>query len=216
MFCECELCSCERSGALVNAPECRSAPGPVRHSGVRQQHGGLGGVGSNVAAVPVSSELWLTLLKSIYILLQHRCCLNLLFEVLIYLVFNSCVALHLHIMFLSASLCRRQFVLLLSRQRTTCIQTLNADFCFSCWVFCVGFLLLGDALMVVLKHRQCGWQREEDDSWSAVLTIFAIICELFYRCVLERGILTERCDEILPCMEEVTVKESKKDNFQAW
>ena len=57
MFCECELCSCERSGALVNAPECRSAPGPVRHSGVRQQHGGLGGVGSNVAAVPVSSEL---------------------------------------------------------------------------------------------------------------------------------------------------------------
>lgn len=41
----------------MNAPECRSAPGPVRHSGVRQQHGGLGGVGSNVAAVPVSSEL---------------------------------------------------------------------------------------------------------------------------------------------------------------
>lgn len=40
--------------------------------------------------------------------------------------------------------------------------------------------------------------------------------DLYFRCVLERGILTERCDEILPCMKEVTVKESKKDNFQAW
>lgn len=177
---------------------------------------GARGLGSNVAAMPVSSELWLTLLKSIHILLQHRWCLNLSFEVLIYLVFNSRVALHLHIMFLSASLWRRQFVLLLSRQRTTCIQTFNSDFCFSCWVFLVGFLLLGVVLIVVLKYGWCGWQREEGDSWTTVLSSFAIICELFYRCVLKRGVLTERCDEVLPCLEEVTVEESKKEHFKAW
>lgn len=137
-----------------------------------KQDSGLGGVGCNKTAIPVSSGLWLT---SIYIVLQHRCCLNLLFELLTYLTLDSCEASHLHIIFLSASLCRRQFAFLLSRQRATCMQTPHSAIHFSWWVFFVGFLLLEDKLMVVLKF---GWQKEENYYWSTemTLTIFTIIC----------------------------------------
>ena len=70
----------------------QSAPGPAKHSRFGEQHSGLKGLGCDMTAMPVSPELCLT---TTCILLQRRCCLNLLFEALTYLVLDSWEALHL-------------------------------------------------------------------------------------------------------------------------
>lgn len=98
--CESELCSLRTPTSLMvksNICECSLIREwlalPSTADSAESQWSMLQGLGCDMAGMPASPQLWLT---TICILVQHRCCLNLSFEVLNYLLLDSCEALHLH------------------------------------------------------------------------------------------------------------------------